>query len=123
MLSTNLRARASGSLLRLGVFLPLILFVAVSFFAFSQNSRADIIAPGPHKTEKRFDGTLKGGPSEFWLETETQKYRLIFWSNKPLEELAKNLIDKRVVVRGYPMASHGRTLDSDIEVASLLEAK
>jgi hypothetical protein len=66
---------------------------------------------------------LKGGPSEFWLETETQKYRLIFWSNKPLEELAKNLIDKRVVVRGYPGASHGKTLDSDIEVASLLEAK
>ncbi len=123
MLSTNLSARASGSLHRLGVFLPLILFVAVSFFAFSLNSRGDIIAPGPHKAEKRFDGTLKGGPSEFWLETETQKYRLIFWSNKPLEELAKNLIDKRVVVRGYPMASHGRTLDSDIEVASLLEAK
>jgi hypothetical protein len=123
MLSTNLRARASGSLLRPGVFLPLILFVVVSFIAFSQNSRADIIAPGPHKAEKRFDGTLKGGPSEFWLETETQKYRLIFWSNKPLEELAKNLIDKRVVVRGYPLASHGKTLDSDIEVASLLEAK
>ena len=123
MLSANLSARASGSWQRLGVFLPLILFVALSCFAFSQNSRADIIAPGPHKAEKRFDGTLKGGPSEFWLETETQKYRLIFWSNQPLEELAKNLIDKRVVVRGYPMASHGRTLDSDIEVASLLEAK
>jgi hypothetical protein len=123
MLSTNLRARDSGSLHRLRVFLPLILFVAVSFFAFSQDSRADIIAPGPHKTEKRFDGTLKGGPSEFWLETETQKYRLIFWSNQPLEELARNLINKRVVVRGYPTASHSKALDSDIEVASLLEAK
>src|SRR5260221_1029825 len=99
MLSTNLSARASGSLHRLGVFLPLILFVAVSFFAFSLNSRGEIIAPGPHKAEKRFDGTLKGAPSEFWLETETQNYRPIFWSNKPLEALATNLIVNQTASR------------------------
>jgi hypothetical protein len=123
MLPTNLTARASGSLHRLGIFGPLILFVSISFFAFSQLSVGDVIVPGPHKVQRRLDGTLKGGPNEFWLETETQKYRLIFYSAKPLEEVAKNLVDKRVVVRGYPMESRNGTVESDIEVASLLEAK
>ena len=121
MPSTKLTARASGPLHRLAILLPFFLFVSIGYFGLTELSPGDVIVPGPHKVTRRLDGTLKGGPTEFWLETDNQKYRLIF--NKPLEEVAKNLVDKRVVVRGYPMESRSGTVESDIEVASLLEAK
>jgi hypothetical protein len=123
MQSKILSGRPSVMVNPLNSLVPLILFLAISFFAFSQTSQADIIVPGPHKVENRLEGTLIGDSNSVSLKTDKQSYKLYFGSNAQLQDLAQKLIGKRVIVRGHAMAYRSETRDTDIEVTSLVEAK
>jgi hypothetical protein len=123
MQSTVLSGRPSGLVNPVNSLVPLILFLAISFFGFSQISRADVILPRPHKVEKRLDGTLDGNSLGVSLKTDAQSYSLYFGSNEALKALAQKLIGKRVILRGYPMEYKSAAKEDNIEVTSIVEAK
>jgi hypothetical protein len=122
MQSTTLRARPSLFLRSRDSLFPLLLFLSFAFLAFSGTGLGDVIAPGPHKVEKRIEGTLIGGPVQVQLKNETGTYWLYFSGNTQLEELAQKLLGKRVVVKGFPKVAWSGVRESDIEVTSLVQA-
>ena len=101
---------------------PLLLFLLFASLASSGTVLGDVIAPRPHKVEKRIEGTLTGGPVQVQLRNETGTYWLYFSGNTQLEELAQKLLGKRVVVKGFPMVAGSGVRDSEIEVTSLVQA-
>jgi hypothetical protein len=93
------------------------LFLCLGILAFIPTTQADVIVPGQSPRQPRsvvIQGTLRANGAGFALETGGATFYLNLGENKPLSDLARTLIGKRVVVDGVM-----NTLGPYINVASL----
>ena len=93
------------------------LFPFLGILAFIPTTEADVVIPGQSPRQPRsvmIQGTLRANGAGFALEPGGATFYLNLGENKPLSDLARTLIGKRVVVDGVM-----NTLGPYINVMSL----